>query len=77
MRRTIDSDRSRIVFRTWGLEMLRSEAKSFLNRYDFSQLQNDINDVLELYNVYIILMIKINEEFCWWYELEEKKRNSM
>lgn len=46
---------SRIVFHTWGIEALRFEAKGFLNRYDCSLPLNDINDILELYNVHKVL----------------------
>lgn len=46
---------SRIVFHTWGIEALRFEAKGFLNHYDCSLPLNDINDVLELFNVHKIL----------------------
>ena len=49
------TEHSRIVFHTWGIEALRSEAKGFLNHYDCSLHLNDINDVLELYNVHKIL----------------------
>lgn len=55
MRKSADADNPRIVFHTWGIESLRTESKTFIEQYDFSQPLKNINDVLELYNVCKIL----------------------
>ena len=56
MRRSTDAGNSRIVFHTWGIESLRFEAKTFLEQFDCSLPLDDINDVLEIYNVYSVLI---------------------
>lgn len=55
MNRSTGRDKSRIVFHTWGYENLHDEAAAFLNKYDCSLSPQDINDALELYNVYKVL----------------------
>ncbi len=55
MKRSAGAKESRIVFRTWGYNSLHDEAASFLDKYDSSLPPQDINDALEIYNVYRIL----------------------
>ena len=58
-----------------------SNGRDLRNKYIHSSYPRDknqhFNDYMDLLRIMIVVMIKINEEFCWWYELEEKKRNSM
>lgn len=55
MRTSKSRDNTRFVFHTWGIESLRIEAKAFLEQFDCSLPLDDINDVLEIYNVHSVL----------------------
>ena len=46
---------SRIIYQSWGKESLVIKAKAFLDSLDFDSSLTQINDALELYNVYRIL----------------------
>ena len=55
MKKSTEADKSRIVFHTWGYKSLRNEAASFLDKCDCSLPPQDINDALEMFNVYRVL----------------------